>query len=206
MKAEAFVEKLRAGDEKAFERLVKSCEKRVYLLALRYTGSASDAMDISQEVFIKAYRSIRSFKGESTPETWVYRIAVNTALDFIRRAARANETSLYTADVDGGEKQREIPDDSYSPEPAAERADLTQTLSRAIAALPEEYRQVLVLRDVNGLSYARIGEILGLNEGTVKSRLFRARARLADMLRASGNFPAGASSNKKKGGGCDAGM
>lgn len=206
MKAETFVEKLRAGDEKAFEKLVKSCEKRVYLLALRYTDSASDAMDISQEVFIKAYRGIRNFKGESAPETWVYRIAVNTALDFTRRAARANETSLYIADPSGEEKEREIPDDSYAPEEAAQRADLNQALSRAIAALPEEHRQVLVLRDINDLSYARIGEILGLNEGTVKSRLFRARAKLADMLRASGNFPAGASSNTMKGGGGDAGM
>ncbi len=204
MKSEMFLEKLRAGDEKAFEKLVKSCEKRVYLLALRYTGNASDAMDISQEVFIKVYRGLRRFKGESAPETWVYRIAVNTALDFVRRAARANETSLYAADSSGEEKHREIPDESYAPEAAAEHADLSQALSRAITALPEEHRQVLILRDINDLPYARIGEILGLNEGTVKSRLFRARARLADLLRAGGNFSAPAPSNKKRGGGRDA--
>lgn len=206
LKTESFVEKLQSGDEKAFEKLVKSCEKRVYLLALRYTGNASDAMDVSQEVFIKAYRSIRAFKGESSPETWVYRIAVNAAMDFVRRAARANETALYTVDESGEEKPREIPDERFAPEAAAERGDLQQTLSRAIAELPELYRQALILRDINELSYTRIGEILGVSEGTVKSRLFRARAQLAKILRASGNFSGGVSSNKRKGGGRDAGM
>ena len=87
------------------------------------------------------------------------------------------------------------------PEAAAERMELNEALSRAIAALPEEYRQVLILRDINNLPYARIEEILRLNEGTVKSRLFRARVKLADALRAGGNFPACTSSNKRKGGG-----
>jgi len=204
LKTDVFVEKLRSGDEKAFEKLVKTCEKRVYLLALRYTNNPSDAMDISQETFVKAFRSIRTFKGDSAPETWVYRIAVNTALDFVRRTARKNEMPLQASDEEGEDYSVELPDESYAPDRAAEQLDLRETLNAAIAQLPEEQRQVVILRDVNDLPYGQIGQILGLNEGTVKSRLFRARAKLAEILRKSGNFPASGTSNTVKGGGRDA--
>ena len=197
------LDRLRAGEEDAFEALVRACEKQVYLLALRYTNNPADALDISQETFIKAFRNLKKFKGDSSPETWVYRIAVNTALDFVRRNARRSETSLYVTDEDGKEQALDIPDDRYSPAKAAEQADMREQLKKAIAMLPEEQRQVLVLRDINDFSYQQISEILDVSEGTVKSRLFRARARLLELLKNSGNFSSYISSNKKKGGGRD---
>ena len=197
------LDRLRAGEEDAFEALVRACEKQVYLLALRYTNNPADALDISQETFIKAFRNLKKFKGDSSPETWVYRIAVNTALDFVRRNARRSETSLYVTDEDGKEQALDIPDDRYSPAKAAEQADMREQLKKAIAMLPEEQRQVLVLRDINDFSYQQIAEILDVSEGTVKSRLFRARARLLELLKNSGNFSSYISSNKKKGGGRD---
>ena len=197
------LDRLRAGEEDAFEALVRACEKQVYLLALRYTNNPADALDISQETFIKAFRNLKKFKGDSSPETWVYRIAVNTALDFVRRNARRSETSLYVTDEDGKEQALDIPDDRYSPAKAAEQADMRELLQKAIAMLPEEQRQVIVLRDIDDFSYQQIAEILDVSEGTVKSRLFRARARLLELLKNSGNFSSYISSNKKKGGGRD---
>lgn len=196
-----FITKLKNGDEAAFEQLVSACEKRVYLLALRYTNNPADAMDISQEVFIKVYRSIASFKGESSPETWVYRIAVNTALDFVRHNARLNETNLYYVNDDGEETDRNIADEDNSPHTIAERSDLRDSLTAAIASLPDDQKQVVIMRDINDLSYRDIAEILSLSEGTVKSRLFRARIRLQEILSKDGNFPSSRASNDKKGGG-----
>ena len=204
MKDELFIKRLTSGDEEAFEQLVSGCEKQVYALARRYTNNPADAMDISQEVYIKVFRSLPKFKGDSAPETWVYRIAVNTALDFVRRTKRQNETSINTVNSDGEETELPLPDDSYSPHISAEQGDLREALSDAIASLPEEHRQVIILRDINDLSYERIGEILDLNEGTVKSRLFRARAKLREILMKNGNFPSVASSKDKKGGGKNA--
>lgn len=201
MTAEYSLEKLRAGDEAAFEALVKACEKRVYLLALRYVDNQADAMDISQDTFVKVFRNLKSFKGGSSVETWVYRIAVNTAVDFVRRAARKNEISLYQENDDGEAEMLPIADDSYSPVKSAEEAEARRALAEAIALLPEDQRKVLVMRDISDLSYAQIAQILELSEGTVKSRLFRARTRLAELLKNSGNFSSFFSSNKKEGGG-----
>lgn len=190
---------LRSGDEAAFEALVRACEKKVYLLALRYTNNPADAMDISQDTFVKAFRNLKKFKGDSSPETWVYRIAVNTALDHVRRSARRSETGLYRQDEDGQEQLLDIPDERYSPEKAAEQTDMRELLQKAIAMLPEEQRQVIVLRDIDDFSYQQIAEILDVSEGTVKSRLFRARAKLLELLQNSGNFSSYFSSNKTRG-------
>ncbi len=198
--ADELVERLKSGDAGAFEALVHACERRVYNLALRYSNNHADAMDISQEVFLRVLRSVDKFKGECSVETWVYRIAVNLSIDHTRRRTRRGELSLTVGEDEETETQHDLPDDTYAPEPAYDRTELRESVARAVAALPEEHRKILVLRDIDGFTYAQISEILNLEEGTVKSRLFRARARLRETLSGGGNFSCLSASKGQKGG------
>lgn len=196
---QALVGRVKAGDSRAFEELVSAYEKKIYNLGLRYTGNPQDAMDICQEVFLRVYRFIGGFGGDSRFSTWIYRIAANVSKDFIAKKSRAAEVSL---EVEGEEESfsAEIADMRFSPETELENAELQQAIATAIESLPEKYRQVIVLRDVNGLSYGEIGQVLALEEGTVKSRIARARERLRVFLTQDGNFLPGIRSNPVKGG------
>lgn len=200
MNEEISVKRLKAGDEAEFERLVQICEKRVYNLALRYTNNEADAADIAQEVFLRVYRALPDFKEESAVTTWVYRITVNTAIDLTRKKTRRRENSLTGYGEDEETPELDIVDESYSPELEYEKTELRAALGHAIASLSEEHRKIIIMRDVNGMTYNEIGEILSLGEGTVKSRLFRARDRLRAVLEKQGNISLGFASNKKKGG------
>ncbi len=194
------VKRLKDGDAAEFERLVKICEKRVYNLALRYTNNEADAADITQEVFLRVYRSLPDFKEESSVTTWVYRITVNTAIDLTRKKTRRRENSLTGYGEDDEAPERDIIDESFSPELHYEKMELREALGNAIAGLSEEHRKIIIMRDINGMSYSEIGEILSLGEGTVKSRLFRARDRLRAVLEKPGNISPGFASKKMKGG------
>jgi len=196
------IRKLKSGDVAEFERLVRLCEQRVYNLALRYTNNEADAADITQDVFLRVFRSLSDFKGDSAVTTWVYRITVNTASVLTRKKSRRKENSLtgYGEDDEDGERDCDIVDDRYAPEQQYAQRELREEIGAAIATLSEEHRQILILRDINGMNYEEIGEILGLGAGTVKSRLFRARDRLRTALEKSGNFLPAAASNKAKGG------
>ena len=200
MNEEISVKRLKAGDEAEFERLVQICEKRVYNLALRYTNNEADAADIAQEVFLRVYRALPDFKEESAVTTWVYRITVNTAIDLTRKKTRRRENSLTGYGEDEETPELDIVDESFSPELEYEKAELRAALGHAIASLSEEHRKIIIMRDVNGMTYNEIGEILSLGEGTVKSRLFRARDRLRAVLEKQGNISPCFASNKKKGG------
>ena len=200
MNEEISVKRLKAGDEAEFERLVQTCEKRVYNRALRYTNNEADAADIAQEVFLRVYRALPDFKEESAVTTWVYRITVNTAIDLTRKKTRRRENSLTGYGEDEETPELDIVDESFSPELEYEKAELRAALGHAIASLSEEHRKIIIMRDVNGMTYNEIGEILSLGEGTVKSRLFRARDRLRAVLEKQGNISPGFASNKKKGG------
>ena len=200
MNDEINVKKLKAGDQVEFERLVKVCEKRVYNLALRYTNNEADAADITQEVFLRVYRALPDFKEESSVTTWVYRITVNTAIDLTRKKTRRRENSLTGYGEDDDAPERDIIDESFSPEQRYEQTELREAIGAAIAGLSEEHRKIIIMRDVNGMSYSEIGEILSLGEGTVKSRLFRARDRLRTALEKPGNISRGFTSKKMKGG------
>ena len=201
MTADLDVARLKAGDRDVFEELVRRCEKQVYQLALRYTNNEADALDISQEVFLRVWRSLSGFQGDCAVTTWVYRITVNTAIDLTRKRARRREDSLTVGgEEDGESRTADLTDDSYSPEKEYEKTELREQVAAAIAALPEEYRKVVILRDVNGLRYDEIGELLSLSEGTVKSRLFRARERLRAVLTERGNFSLSHTSKRQKGG------
>ena len=196
----AVVQRVQRGDVNAFEDLVAAYEKNVYNLALRMTGNAQDAEDMAQEAFIKAYNSLSSFRGESKFSVWLYRIVSNVCLDFLRKKNKQGTVSLSVEDDDGEDSQLDLPDLSQSPEELLEKKLTREAVQRGLKALPEDARQILLLREIQGLSYEEIGQTLGLESGTVKSRIFRARKKLCAFLLADGNIPDSFSSSPSKGG------
>ncbi len=198
LEQKALIGRIVAGETELFETLVREHQARVYGLALRMVSEPMDAEDCAQEAFLKAFRSLASFRFESSFSSWLYRLTSNVCLDFLRTRRRRAETSLTSSDDDGDELALPIPDPTDGPEALAEKAELRGQVRAALARLPDESRQVLLLRELGGLSYDEIADETGLELGTVKSRIFRARRRLADILRADGNFSALYSSEKGK--------
>ena len=188
------------GDVNAFETLVVEYEKNVYAITQRMTGNAEDAADMTQETFIKAYNSLSSFRGDSKFSVWLYRIATNVCLDFLRSRSRKPTVSLSMEDDDGEEMQMDVADESQSPEVLLERGLTRDAVRRGLNALPPDYRQILLLREIQGLSYEEISDVLSLEVGTVKSRIFRARKRLCAFLLEDGNIPEFSASGKMEGG------
>lgn len=182
-----------AGDADSFEPLVIEHQKKIYNLALRMTGDPDDAFDVTQDAFVRAYSSLKDFRGESAFGSWLYRLASNLCLDFLRSKKRHAVLSL--SEEDG---ELDISDLRFSPESELERAELRDAVSRGLERLPAAARQIIVMRDVSGLSYAEIAEILGLELGTVKSRIARAREKLIGILSEDETFRARAASKKRK--------
>ena len=193
------VERVLGGDVNAFETLVLSYEKNVYSLALRMVKNPEDASDMAQEAFIRAYNSLASFRGESKFSVWLYRIVSNVCLDFLRSRSRHPTVSISVENDEGEETELDIPDESQSPEVLLERRLTRDSVRRGLDALSEEYRQILLLREIQGLSYDEIAETLSMELGTVKSRIFRARKKLCDFLLRDGNIPAVRSSGNTEG-------
>ena len=191
------VQRARAGDEDAFAALVEANQKRIYHLTLRMTGNPDDALELSQEAFLNAWRGLKKFQGESSFSTWLYRLASNACIDFLRREKRRAGLSM-TVSLDDEEeaRQAELPDERYAPEGELERSEARRAVAEGLEKLTAEHRQVLVMRELNGLSYAEIGAVLGLEEGTVKSRIARARNALRKVLTEQGNFFSERSSRK----------
>lgn len=173
------------GDPSAFEQLLDRYQKTVYHQAFRLLNNAEDAADVTQEVFIKVWKHLPSFRGESGFATWLYKLTDNAAIDLIRREKkRQGDSSL-----DDEESAAFFPaDPAPTPHQAAEQKELKQAVAEGLQQLSEEHRRILVMREINGLSYEEIGEILDLSPGTVKSRLARARISLAKFLQKTGNF------------------
>ena len=194
------VRRVLQGDVNAFEKLVTEYEKAVYAIALRMTGNAEDAADMTQETFIKAYNSLQSFRGDSKFSVWLYRIASNVCLDFLRSRSRKPTVSLSVEDDEGEETELDIADESQSPEQLLERGLTRDAVRRGLETLPPDYRQILLLREIQGLSYEEIADTLSIEVGTVKSRIFRARKRLCSFLIQDGNIPDFPTSGKSKGG------
>lgn len=190
---DTLLRRARDGDDDAFGEIVSLYERFVFNTACRIlssgTGSVSDAEDVAQAAFIKAWRSLSSFRGDCSFSTWIFRITVNCAKDAQRTANRHRTVSLTQPDEDGDEAEWDLPETSPEllPEENLERREKAEGIRRAIAELPEEQRQVLVLRDLHELPYSQISELLSLELGTVKSRLNRARQNLKNILK-NGNF------------------
>ena len=200
LKESEMVRMAQAGSEQAFESLVTAYERKIYTLAYRYTGNEQDALDICQEVFIRVYRSISGFKEESAFSTWIYRIASNICIDYSRKKQGKGTVPLYFQGEDGEEMAMEIPDPAEGPEAALDRRELRGDIERALSYLTEEHRQIVLLRDISGLSYGEIGEALAMPEGTVKSRLARARLNLRKILLSWGTIGGESRLTKAKGG------
>ena len=196
----AIVQGVRAGDANAFETLVTAYEKTVYNLALRMVGNPQDAEDMTQEAFLKAYNSLDSFRGDSKFSVWLYRIVSNVCLDHLRKKNRRSTVSLSVEDDEGEEIQLDIPDTALSPEAMLEQKLTREAVRRGLQSLDEDARQILLLREIQGMSYEEIAQALSLESGTVKSRIFRARKKLCAFLLADGNIPDLYASSKKGGG------
>lgn len=171
------VRRAKSGDIAAFEDLIAGYEKKVYNTAYRYFYNREDAFDITQEIFIKIYTSLSSFRESSSFSTWVYRIAVNTCIDFYRKKREItvpiNEEITILEQGAGG---------PGSPEKTVENQELKVEIQKAINMLPEEQRMCIILRDVQGFSYVEISQILSCSLGTVKSRINRGRKALREIL------------------------
>ena len=196
----SIIREVQSGDVNAFEDIVREYEKNVYNIALRMTGDREDALDVSQEAFLKAYHALPNFRGESKFSVWLYRIVSNACLDFLRERKRRAEVSLSVGDDEDESAEAEIRDDSLSPETLFERKLTREAVRRGLLSLPEDQRNILLLREIQGFSYEEIGRILSLESGTVKSRIFRARRKLCEFLAEDGNISLPSSSRKSGGG------
>ncbi len=189
-----------SGDQKAFEHLVIKYQTPIYNFCLRIVGNSEDAADMTQETFLKVWRNLEGFHGESAFSTWLFRLASNTCLDYLRTLKRRPVLPLAVNDSDGEEQTMDVADEAPSPEEALLAKEERSLLQEAMSALDAEQRQILTLRVVNDLSYTEIAQVLSLKEGTVKSRLARAREHLRKKLEKLGNKSDFETSKKQKGG------
>jgi len=178
---EELVHKAQGGDNLAFEQLVTRYEGKIYNLVFHLTGNKTIAKDILQETFIQAYRSIKKFRGKSKFSTWLYKIAVNYCL-MQRRKKKITVSLDEYLKTDKDEAPRQIPDWADSPSASIDNSELKEKLNSALDELPDDYRSVVVLSDVEGMSNKEINKVLGLSVSAVKSRLHRVRLFLREKL------------------------
>ena len=166
------------GDAYAFEQLMRKHESRMYSVAVRMCGNREDAQDCVQDAMLRIYRALDRFKGQSSFSTWVYRITMNTCLDELRRRKVRASTSLDNLLESGWSPT----DEADTPEHHAIDAERRKALSGAIQSLPEDMRSAIVLREMQGLSYEEISDVLSVNVGTIKSRISRGREKLRQLI------------------------
>jgi RNA polymerase sigma-70 factor (ECF subfamily) len=175
------------GEKEAFAEIVRAYQQMVFNLAYRYLGSHEEAEDLTQEVFIRVYRFLRRFKGESSLKTWIYRITVNSAYnryDWLKRRKHKKQLSLDSGNTPDEKPLKEkIKIKDKNPESETLSREMQRKIQSSIESLPKRLRMAVILRDVEGLSYNEISEALQINEGTVKSRIARGRAALKELLK-----------------------
>jgi RNA polymerase sigma factor (sigma-70 family) len=176
------------GDVRAFDELMQRYHSRIYALLYNMTSNREDAEDLIQEVFLKAYKALPKFKGQSSFYTWVYRIAVNRAINYVKKRKRRQALSLDDIDL-GLERDEFLVEMSSRSTPFrdAKLTELQQKLNEALQTLSEKHRAVVIMHDIEGIQHNEIGEIIGCSAGTVRSRLFYARkqlqAQLSDLMK-----------------------
>jgi RNA polymerase sigma-70 factor (ECF subfamily) len=178
------VARAQGGDKRAFELLVEKYQRKLGRLLARFIRDPAEVEDVTQEAFIKAYRALPAFRGDSAFYTWLYRIGINTAKNYLmalgRRAPTSTEVEAEDAEgFEDGEQLRDI----NTPESLLLSAEIAQTVNATIDELPEELRTAIQLREIEGMSYEDIARIMDCPIGTVRSRIFRAREAIADRLR-----------------------
>ena len=187
---QALVERVQKGDKAAFELLVSKYHRKIIRLISRLVRDPAEVEDVAQDAFIKAYRALPQFRGESAFYTWLYRIAVNTAKNYLatqgRRAPTSTEADAAETFSDADQLR-----DINTPESMLMSKQIAETVNAAMAVLPEELRQAITLREIEGLSYEEIAEMMDCPIGTVRSRIFRAREAIAAKLRPLLDTPEG---------------
>lgn len=179
----ALVERVQRGDKKAFDLLVLKYQHKLVKLVSRYVRDPSEVMDVVQESFLKAYRALPGFRGESAFYTWIYRISINTAKNYlVAQGRRPPDGDIDSGDVDQIEGETELKDNA-TPERLLLRDEIEKTVMDAIEQLPEDLRTAITLRELEGLSYEEIAESMDCPIGTVRSRIFRAREAINKRLR-----------------------
>ena len=177
------VERVQRGDKAAFDVLVRKYQHKIVKLVTRYVHDGSEALDVAQEAFIKAYRAIHGFRGDSAFYTWLYRIAINTAKNhLVAEGRRPLERGVDLQDPDQYDMQARLRD-MDTPERLLLTDEIQNTVEKAIAGLPEDLRTAIVLRELEGMSYEQIAEAMSCPVGTVRSRIFRAREAIDQKLR-----------------------
>lgn len=187
MSDEELVKKVKDGDIDAFEDIIKKYEKKIFSLIYNMLRNENEIEDIAQEVFIKVYKNLDKFHGDSSLYTWIYKIATNLCLDQIKK----RKDIIYMDEklrVNDDEVEFQIPSDEKTQDELYEQKELKQKLEKCIEKLPEKQRAMIVLRDIKGLAYDEIAEILELKLGTVKSQINRARLKLKELLEKDGTF------------------
>lgn len=178
----ALVERVQRGDKKAFDLLVLKYQHKLVKLVSRYVRDPSEVMDVVQESFLKAYRALPGFRGESAFYTWIYRIAINTAKNYlVAQGRRPPDGDIDSGDIDLIEGETELKDNA-TPERLLLRDEIEKTVMDAIEQLPEDLRTAITLRELEGLSYEEIAESMDCPIGTVRSRIFRAREAINKRL------------------------
>jgi len=175
------VERHRYGDRTAFEQIYRRHAEMVFNLALRMTGDAEEAAEVSQETFLRVHRYCGKFQGRSSLKTWIYRVAVNSCRSRFRRD-RTWRTRILSGSL---ERVEQVPDTRRGPEDRTLARDRGETVTQALGRLPEPFREAVVLRDLEGLAYEDIARVLGIRIGTVRSRIARGRDRLRTLLESS---------------------
>jgi RNA polymerase sigma-70 factor (ECF subfamily) len=183
---EVLVQRAQYGDQAALCEIISRYERKTYNLAYRLMGNHADASDAAQEALVRIYTRLDHFRGDSAFSTWLFRVVTNTCLDELRRRGRLRHTSLDSAlPTDEGALPRQTTSEAESPIERAEQREVQAAVQRAISRLPEDYRVVVVMRDLHDYSYHEIADVLGTSLGTVKSRLHRARQALRVILRST---------------------
>ena len=198
MTEQELIAKAKQGDESAFADLLAQNQSKIFTLTLRMTGNRQDAEDLAQEAFLNAWRGLKNFQGDSSFSTWMYRLASNACIDHIRAQKRRHEVLDTTALENEDGETIHLPDSRFDPQQQLERQEIRHAVAQGLSTISEDHRRILVMRELSGMSYQEIGDILTLDAGTVKSRIARARGAMRKILLEQGNFFSNPSSTKSE--------
>jgi len=177
-----FVLRLKANEDAAYDELVRTYNASIFHVAYRMLGDTAEASDVVQEIFIKVFRNIGSFKGQAALKTWIFRIALSEILNRLRWWKSRHRSSTVSLDDQPNGQEHYVPDSGPSPEEMLESKERELAIQQALGKLSSEHRSIIVLRDIEGFSYTEIADVLGISMGTVKSRLARGREDLKKSL------------------------